>query len=282
MKKAVLFLAVALAPFAAHAGIDDAGAIPWVKDSGREVYKEKFLAGQKHKAFAISKAGNHGWSAERDSASRAARSALYNCFKNSTQRCFLYAVDDKLILDDYAASEEEAKAVLGKLALPAKKAYSDEDKETGVSPTESLKQGNLHEPTPTTVAVAKTVTTSSLVEMLTSTTKPVVLDVLLPTDNFRKALLPSAYWISGAGISDEKNNTKIDDNFAKIMSDIAPKKDTPIVVYCLSWECWLSPNALLRLSKQGYTNLYWYRGGIESWQRAGLPTVEAPMTAQVW
>ena len=44
---------------------------------------------------------------------------------------------------------------------------------------------------------------------------------------------------------------------------------TPLVFYCLSTECWMSYNAALRAINMGFTNVLWYRGGIEAWKAAG-------------
>ena len=52
-------------------------------------------------------------------------------------------------------------------------------------------------------------------------------------------------------------------------------KQTPLVLYCLSNHCWMSYNAALRAIQLGYTNVLWYRGGIEAWQAAGLQTVQS-------
>lgn len=48
-------------------------------------------------------------------------------------------------------------------------------------------------------------------------------------------------------------------------------KSTKIVVYCNSVKCWQSPKAALALSQMGYSNLQWYRGGINAWKKAGFP-----------
>jgi len=47
-----------------------------------------------------------------------------------------------------------------------------------------------------------------------------------------------------------------------------------IVFYCLV-ECWMSWNATKRAAAWGYTNLYWYRDGIDAWEAARLPTADA-------
>ncbi len=277
MKKSLVAVVAAMATAMCYAGTDDVSAIPWIRDSGRDVYKEKFLSGINHKAFAISKTGQYGWSTSRESSGKAAQFALYNCLKVSSARCVLYAVDDKVVLDEYRAATD-----FGGLKPPAKATYADEDNDAGVAPISGLKSGKLHEPTPTSAPFAKTLTTAALIELLSAASKPIVLDVLQPTETFRKNAVPSALWISGAGVYDGKANERIDDLLAKFMADVSPAKDAPVVVYCLSWECWLSYNALYRLSKLGYTNLYWYRGGMVSWQRAGLPTIEVPLAAQVY
>jgi PQQ-dependent catabolism-associated CXXCW motif protein len=48
----------------------------------------------------------------------------------------------------------------------------------------------------------------------------------------------------------------------------------PIVFYCLA-DCWMSWNATKRAASWGYTQLYWYRDGIDAWEAAGLPTADA-------
>ncbi len=49
-----------------------------------------------------------------------------------------------------------------------------------------------------------------------------------------------------------------------------------IVTYCAGVQCWGSYNAALRAIRMGYTNVHWYRGGIEAWQQAGLQVLTAP------
>jgi hypothetical protein len=53
------------------------------------------------------------------------------------------------------------------------------------------------------------------------------------------------------------------------------RKDMALIFYCLSRECWMSYNAALRSIHAGYINVLWYRGGIEAWKFAGLPTQQS-------
>ena len=42
----------------------------------------------------------------------------------------------------------------------------------------------------------------------------------------------------------------------------------------------MSYNASLRAINLGYTNVLWYRGGIEAWKQAGLPVQSSGSAAQ--
>ena len=46
----------------------------------------------------------------------------------------------------------------------------------------------------------------------------------------------------------------------------------PILVYCHSVKCFLSYNAVLRLSQAGAKKIYWLREGLGGWKAAGYPT----------
>lgn len=52
----------------------------------------------------------------------------------------------------------------------------------------------------------------------------------------------------------------------------------PVVFYCRA-DCWLSWNAVKRAAHLGYTNLYWYRDGLDAWQQADLPLQAAQPAA---
>jgi dienelactone hydrolase len=75
------------------ARIDDAAALPHVRDSGRAAYAT-FLRQGVPRAFAISLAGAWGWAAEGDNPTVR---ALANCQKNSKEPCKLYAVDEEVV-----------------------------------------------------------------------------------------------------------------------------------------------------------------------------------------
>lgn len=38
--------------------------------------------------------------------------------------------------------------------------------------------------------------------------------------------------------------------------------------YCQSTQCWMSYSAALRAINMDFTQVYWYRGGVEAWRQA--------------
>jgi len=60
-----------------------------------------------------------------------------------------------------------------------------------------------------------------------------------------------------------------DANFIINVGDIAPSIETPIVVYCSSFDCQASPSAAGKLVDEGYENVYDFSGGLADWQDSG-------------
>lgn len=59
-------------------------------------------------------------------------------------------------------------------------------------------------------------------------------------------------------------------DFMHRIEQAAPDKAKPVVLYCLSAACTLTPSAQQKLAKTGYTNVYSYDGGLADWQDAGF------------
>ena len=69
--------------------------------------------------------------------------------------------------------------------------------------------------------------------------------------------------------------------FSGLLKLLSPDPLAPVVFYCQSRDCWLAVNAALRAKKLGYTQVGWYRGGMESWKAANLPLAEVVLRAVV-
>lgn len=98
--------------------------------------------------------------------------------------------------------------------------------------------------------------------------KPFVLIDVLPEASYTMRHLPSA-----------ENVSVRDDEFLSRVGELVPNKDTPIVVYCSSFSCQLSPLAASKLADAEYTNVYDYAGGLADWIEGEYP-LEGEMTEE--
>lgn len=141
-----------------------------------------------------------------------------------------------------------------------------ETRDFGVPPQNSLRQGQFHAPTPTAVPGGYLVTTGNLVQAMNNGTQMVVIDVL--GSNYG---LPNAYNAPALAHAGSYNDRTQQQAVAWLQQITGGRRDMPIVIYCSDPMCWLSYNASLRTIAAGYTQVYWYRGGVQAWQMGGLP-----------
>lgn len=152
----------------------------------------------------------------------------------------------------------------------AAQAFADEDRDWGVVAVERLRRPPYTAPTPTTIPGAKVLATRDL-QAMTSASQPGGLVLVDVASGEGHATLPGAVWVPGAG-----HGTSFVDPLQAQFIDLMAKltggdRARPLVYFCVSPQCWLSYNAALRAAAAGYTQVYWYRGGIEAWREAGLP-----------
>jgi rhodanese-related sulfurtransferase len=142
-----------------------------------------------------------------------------------------------------------------------------ERQDFGIAPVSALHDGAMHGPTPASIPGGQVITTKGLVELIRGGKVPVLtLDVLGGSEMIQGAVY--AVPASQPGTFNDQTQQQ----FGQFLQQATGgNKEHPIVLYCLSPECWMSYNASLRAINLGYTNVLWYRGGIESWKKAGLP-----------
>lgn len=90
-----------------------------------------------------------------------------------------------------------------------------------------------------------------------------VVDVL-PTDHYESQHIPGA-----------TNIPLSHDRFVDAVEGVAESKEQPVVVYCASTECDMSPKAAKKLEDAGFTNVADFEGGIEEWKAAGFDVQKA-------
>jgi PQQ-dependent catabolism-associated CXXCW motif protein len=109
------------------------------------------------------------------------------------------------------------------------------------------------------------ITTGALVALLANQqARPIILDVLGGPEIIPGALAASPAAQPGT-FSDETQR-----GFGQFLQQQTQgSMETPLVLYCLSNQCWMSYNAALRAINLGYRNVLWYRGGVEAWKAGG-------------
>ena len=55
------------------------------------------------------------------------------------------------------------------------------------------------------------------------------------------------------------------------LKEYIPTLETPVVFYCNGVKCGRSVESAKMALKEGYKNIYWFRGGWDEWSEKGLP-----------
>jgi PQQ-dependent catabolism-associated CXXCW motif protein len=139
-----------------------------------------------------------------------------------------------------------------------------EREDFGVAPKSELHAGEMHGPTPNSIPGGQVITTAELVSLRNAPQPALLLDTLGGNEQIPGAIFAVPAHQPGS-FTDETQR-----QFGLFLQQATGgNRALPVVLYCLSPECWMSYNAALRAINLGYTNVLWYRGGIESWKLAG-------------
>ena len=140
-----------------------------------------------------------------------------------------------------------------------------ERQDFGIKPTSELHTGSMHGPTPASIPGGQLITTKGLVALLANQqVRAQVFDILGGPELIPGAV-PAVPASQPGSFSDQTQQ-----EFGRFLQQVTQgNKETPLVFYCLSIQCWMSYNASLRAINMGFQNVLWYRGGIEAWKAAG-------------
>lgn len=150
-------------------------------------------------------------------------------------------------------------------------AASAERQDHGVAASNKLHDGAMHGPTPNSIPGGQLITTPGLLDLLKAAPgRVLVFDVLGAAERLPGAL--NAVPAHQAGSFDDA----VQREFGQFLQQVTQgKRDTALVFYCASTQCWMSYNASLRAIRMGYSNVLWYRGGLEAWKAARQPVQTA-------
>ena len=131
----------------------------------------------------------------------------------------------------------------------------------------------LRSPTPENAEGAKTLSVKQLESLLQDEPTVLLLDVLPLTwmgiwvEMEPHRSLPGAVWLPNVGRAELEPlwERYLDQNLERLTDG---EKSHPLVVFCRA-DCWYSWNAVKRLVRRGYTDIYWYRLGTDGWLEAG-------------
>jgi len=149
-------------------------------------------------------------------------------------------------------------------ANPMQAVLQMEQQDYGVPPQQQL-QTQLHSPTPTSIPGGQTITTDRLLALYQQGAQNglLVFHVLGGGQTLPNA--QNAAPASQPGSFEDKTQQE----FGQYLQQVTQgNKGRPMVFYCMNTQCWMSYNAALRAIHLGFTQVYWYRGGIEAWQQA--------------
>jgi len=232
--------------------------------------------------WALATRSGGGWARVdgRDTPQQALLQALYRCnhIKVPVAVCDAEAVDG---LDARAMQEQAVMlhaAALDKLVPPPERFYASEEFGGGFSQA-GLRAQRVNDITPRELPGVVTVGTREVAMLLKSATPPRLIDV----SGNPPETLPGGQTLWGGGLAfdDKAIDAEYDARFRALLALLAPERAQPVMFYCASRNCWLSANAAQRAATAGWREVHWYRGGLEAWRAAGLPTAPPVVRAVV-
>lgn len=179
----------------------------------------------------------------------------------------------------YQQADNASKEALAKLAVPPDKHYANEEFGGGFSSANGYRTQKFVDITPSRIDGARTIGTQELARMLKSPTPPYLIDAIGSSNEVLPGSATLLY--GGVAFEDPVKEAEYDARFQALLGLLAPDKSRPVVFYCTGRNCWNAVNAAMRAKKSGYTDVLWYRGGIESWKAAQLPTAPIAIRAVV-
>jgi len=150
--------------------------------------------------------------------------------------------------------------------------YAGEMTDMGIAAKETL-EANVGSPTPLTVPGAQRLTTLEVRALTANDRNVLLVDVLADA---HQNTIQGAHYVPAAGQPGNFNDGAQQATVRALGTLTQNTRDRPLVFFCAGSACWESYNAVLRARSAGYTRLYWYRGGLASWNAAGLPFQTLP------
>ena len=197
--------------------------------------------------------------------------ALYNCnhARNNPKLCRLLAVNDHELLPFYEETYGQTASLLAQLKAPdAEQNRQERDEPGGRAPSELRREDQLRGMTPSALEGIERWNTAEMVQALRQPRAPVLIDVAVAGP-----MIPGALHFVRGGLAfpAQPVDAAYAERFRQMLAAAAPDLQQPLVFYCEGSSSWLAVNAAMRARQLGYTQVKWYRGGLQAWSQGGLP-----------
>ena len=98
-------------------------------------------------------------------------------------------------------------------------------------------------------------------------------------EEYRDKHIKGAKWLPYR----EKSAKEVGFDFTKDAFDVARAggKDAPVIFACNGAECWKSYKSCVAARKEGFTQVYWFRGGFPEWVARGYPVESVPANVAI-
>jgi tetratricopeptide (TPR) repeat protein len=170
---------------------------------------------------------------------------------------------------------EQVRRVQDGLRLAGERDHTDEDADFGV-PADGVLHSRLDGLTPTATPGVHTIRTQQLAAFIAGA-HPLVIDASYYMDG---RSIPGAVGLEDVGLGGDFADEAQDRLGRKMHELTGGDVSRPIVAAGWNSENFRGRNLALRLAALGYAQVYWYRGGREAWEVAGLP--ETDLDVQPW
>lgn len=173
-------------------------------------------------------------------------------------------------------NQQQTRSLQHALKAAGNRDHLNPEVDFGMAPDNVLHE-SLVGKTPTTAPGVMTLSTEQLARMLENE-KPLVIDTM--SSSWHRSV-PAAVGLDFRGITDGTFNDAIQKRLeAKMRELTGGNVERPIVAMSFNVSFFDAYNLVLRLRHAGYATVYWYRGGREAWEVAGMQ--ETKLDMQDW
>ena len=190
--------------------------------------------------------------------------------------CEAELLDNRPMRSLYRDAEAAHRDALANLKPPKDRFYANEEFGGNFVSASGLRTERLADMTPSRLDGVRTLGTQELARWLIGEQRPVLVDTEALFET-----VPGAVSLLGAGSAypDATKDAALAGRVGRLLALLAPDKAAPVVFFGIGRNSWRAVNAALRARQAGYSQILWYRGGVEAWMAAGLPTVQGSVRA---